>query len=228
MKERVQDTELRGICDRLFYMGQRCVEAIRESVNALVNNDGQIGRKIIQRDDEIDDLEKQISADCIRFISLRGPVASDLRLLTLAMRAVGDLERVGDEACSIAKRIPELSGNVPLRIDTSAILDLSDRVLALLQDALAAFIDRDAAMAAEISGRDREIDAIHRQHVRQLIEKGQGDHSSISDVVDMIFISKSLERVGDHAKNLAEEVVFLVDGTDIRHTRRPNKTLGPA
>lgn len=214
------EAELEAICNKLLYMGQRCVESVRMAMTALLDNDGELAREVIRVDDEIDQLEKSIDAECVRYISLRNPVAKDLRLLTLAMRACHDLERVGDEASSIAKRVPDLSGQMPLKLKSDELTEIMDRVLIQLQDAIACFINRDAKEALTITLRDKDIDLRHRAHIARLIKNAKADNEAIDDAVDLIFISKSLERVGDHAKNVAEEVIYLMEGEDIRHTRK--------
>lgn len=213
------ESELEAIRSNLLLMGQRCVESVRKAVQALEQNDGEAARTVIRDDDAIDEVEKSIDNACVRYISLRSPVATDVRLLMLAMKACHDLERVGDEACSIAKRVPEYAGELPLRIDPTYIPELAERALQQLQDALNAFSNRDSELAHTVTRQDKSIDQLHREHIHNLLSQPQDNlQGGVPACVDLILISKSLERIGDHAKNVAESVIFLLEAEDVRHT----------
>ena len=214
------ESELQRICDKLLLMGQKSIEAVRSAMNALEANDGEMATRVILLDDELDQFEKAIDGECVRYISLRGPVASDVRLLTLAMKACHDLERVGDEASSIAKRVPAVNGGRAIRFQSDYLPRLTDAVLAQLQQAITCFINRDLSDAYAVTLSDKEIDELHRTHMRTVIARAEAEIGGLQDMVDIVFISKSLERVGDHAKNVAEEVIYLLEGEDVRYTDR--------
>lgn len=210
------EAELGTICDQLVLMGQRSLEGVRMATHALMEDDCKMSQKVLELDDYIDQLEKTIDNKCVRYISLRAPVASDVRLLVMAMKTSHDFERVGDEATSIAKRVPRLGSQLPAISREEYLPHLLEQVLEQLQGVIHAFISRDLQRAYRVTQNDRAIDELHREHIRSVIE-----HQGTIDVqaaIDLIFISKSLERVGDHAKNVAEEIIFLLEGDDVRHT----------
>ncbi|MGF1450706.1 MAG: phosphate signaling complex protein PhoU [Opitutales bacterium] len=212
------EAELESICNKLVLMGRRCVEITRRAMQALEEKDDAIARSVLGSDDEIDGLEKEIDNECVRYISLRGPVASDVRLLTVAMKACHDLERIADEACSISRRVVSSCGLRSTSSSDRYFEQLTDMAVAQLELSLDAFVNRSSSKAFEATRSDKEIDRLHREHVRLLIEAAKSEGAEISATVDLIFVSKSLERIGDHAKNVAEEVIFLLKADDIRHT----------
>ncbi len=212
------EVELTQICNRLLLMGRRCAVLTRSAMKALSEGDRDAAQAVLAGDDQIDELEKEIDAECIRYITLRSPVASDVRLLTVAMKVCHDLERIGDEACSIARRVGDASTMRSLSDSAEYFANLSRFAVDQLDLALDAFANRNAEKAHRVTQQDRTIDDLHRQHVRILLERASSRSASIEETVAYIFISKSLERIGDHAKNFAEEVIFLLEGDDVRHT----------
>jgi len=216
-------SELEEFRQQLVLMGEKANELVRLALRALREREITLAEEVLALDDEIDELEMQIDAEAIRYLSLRSPVATELRLLTVGMKVGHDLERVGDEACSIAKRTRELIHNLPL-IDVSLILQMGEPVLALLRDAVDAFLDQDVEKARSIPGRDAEIDQINRENFKVLSEVMRTSPESLENQLRLIFISKSLERVADHATNLAEEVVLLYGGEDLRHSAETRRS----
>jgi phosphate transport system protein len=210
-------TELESLRTNLVRMGEMTIEITRLAVEALVKGDAKQAEEVIEMDKAVDNLELSIDHESIRYISLRSPVASDLRLLTTAMKACHDLERVGDEATGIAKRARALAlnGPVPSFFEVPVIAEMS---LELLRDAMDSFIDEDLEKASAIPARDKKIDAVYRQTYRDF-KAYLADHPDCTDqAVELMFVGKSLERLGDHAKNIAEEVVFLLSGRDVRYS----------
>ncbi|MGF1483770.1 MAG: phosphate signaling complex protein PhoU [Opitutales bacterium] len=209
-------TELESLRTNLVRMGELTIEITRLAIESLVKADAPLASEVIDMDESVDSLELMIDRESIRYISLRSPVASDLRLLTTAMKASHDLERVGDEATGIAKRARNLALSQPPRL-FYRIPELADMSLDLLRDALDSFIDEDLTKALTIPRRDKQIDAVNRDNY-DLLKELIADNPSLCDqAIELIFVSRSLERIGDHAKNIAEEVIFLLSGEDVRY-----------
>lgn len=206
--------ELRSV---LALMGDKACEVITVSVEALLELDPEKADNAIQADDEIDKLEVRIDQEAIRYIALRAPAATDLRTLTVAMKTCHDLERVGDEATKIAKRAKKMViGRAPdnfLEIGRTCELAVN-----LLRDAMKAFIAEDLDRARLIPPRDKEIDRLNENNYMALTDVLKKDPELVHPAVELMFVSKSLERVGDHAVNIAEEVIYMLSGEDVRHT----------
>ncbi len=210
-------SELDDLRKHLILMGERSIDSVRLAMQSLLADDVSLAGQVIALDDEIDRLEVLIDAECVRYITLRQPVAHDVRLMTVAMKANHELERSGDEATSIAKRARRLAqfGKVD---DFFHIPRMGDLALEQLRDAMDAFITEDAEKAKLVPRRDKEIDDLNRDNYVKFTDK-ISQNPEISRVsIELIFISKSLERIADHATNIAEEVIFLLKGEDIRHT----------
>ncbi len=216
--------DLDRIRDSLVLMGEKAVDLVRFAVHSLETSEPEVARRVRHMDDEVDALEKQIDSEAIRYISLRAPVASDLRLLTVAMKACHDLERVGDEASSIAKRVERIAKEGPAR-QLHGIPTMAAAVLEQLRDALDSFIDEDIEKAYSVPHRDRDVDDLNRENYNALTEAAQAGKVDVDMAIGLIFISKSLERIGDHATNIAEEVIYLLEGDDIRHTEAVKRSL---
>ncbi|WOO42248.1 phosphate signaling complex protein PhoU [Rubellicoccus peritrichatus] len=209
--------ELNDVRSKLVLMGEKSIEIVRLALEALVTEETELAKQVIEMDDEIDLLEKQIDSDCIRYISLRAPVASDLRLLAVSMKACHDLERVGDEASSVSKRAIRLMRFGPIN-DLFGIKPMGDLVVKQLREALNSFINEDLKKAFQVPLKDRKVDDINRDNFQILTDMVKSNPNSVDQAFELIFISKSLERIGDHATNIAEDVIFLLEGDDIRHT----------
>lgn len=215
--ERFFHNELESVRADMIRMGSKTADIVRLAVRALIENDSSLVGEVIKDDDEIDQLNKSIDAEAIRYITLRAPVAKDVRLLTVAMKCSRELERIADEAVSIAKRARVINNKGSLK-DYYNVPRTAELALVLLNDALDAFAGEDAEKARSLPQRDKEIDRLHRQTHSKLADFIV-DHKKHSEAaIQLMFISKSIERVGDHASNIAEEVVYMLEGEDIRHT----------
>jgi phosphate transport system protein len=221
------DAELETLRSHLILMGEVAIRQTRDAIKALVDGDGKLARQVIAADDQLDELEIKIDDEGVRFMSLRAPIASDLRLVIVGMKASHDLERVGDEATSIAKRAIKLSAEPPLKpyID---IPRMTSMALEMLRDALDCFLQVDEAKAVAVCKRDLEVDNINRQLYRELTSFMVEKPETISRAIELMFISKSLERIADHATNIAEETIYLFKGKNVRHTDEVKKTPPPA
>ena len=210
--------ELRQLRDDLILMGERSIDMTRLAMQALETGDDKLALQVRGMDDSVDDLEKQVDREIMRYLTLFGPMGSDVRLL-LAARDIGhDLERIADEASVIAKRILVISQRGPLK----SLLHVPDEgrlAVEVLRLALDGFIEGDIAKAKQVITRDAEIDNLNRKNYEALFGRS-GDTVKVSaSNVELIFISKALERIGDHSKNISEQVIFILSGEDIRHAR---------
>jgi len=210
--------ELRQLRDDLILMGERSLDMTRLAMQALETGDDKLALQVRGMDDAVDDLEKQVDREIMRYLTLFGPMGSDVRLL-LAARDIGhDLERIADEASVIAKRILVISQRGPLK----SLLHVPDEgrlAIEVLRLALDGFVEGDLAKAKLVITRDAEIDLLNRKNYEALFGRS-GDSIKVSaSNVELIFISKALERIGDHSKNISEQVIFILSGEDIRHAR---------
>lgn len=201
---------------KLLTMASHAETAVNEALQALQHRDAGLALRVKEKDRVIDQFEVEIDELVIQLLT-RAPLASNLRLVTTTMKISQNLERIGDEATKIAKRARDLAEEPPLKI----VLDLphmSALALDMLKDALNAFVNRDSAAARAIIPRDKEVDAINKQIHSALAQRMVEDTSSIGRCLHLMVVSKSLERIADHATNVAEDVVYLAEAQDIRHT----------
>ncbi|HQF38654.1 MAG TPA: phosphate signaling complex protein PhoU [Opitutaceae bacterium] len=214
--KRFFDTELDAFRSHLIQMGEKSIEQVRGAIRALVDADVELARKVRAGDDELDRLEVLIDEEGVRYMSLRNPIATDLRLVVVGMKAGHDLERVGDEANGIAKRAIRLAAEPPLKpyVDLPRMAEIAQQ---MLRDALDCFLQHDNDKALAVIRRDEEVDALNKQIYRELAGFMVENPATISRALELMFISKSLERIADHATNIAEEMVYLAKGEDIRH-----------
>jgi len=210
------EAELSELQDRLLVMGGLVEQAIAASVRAVTERDTALADEIRERDREINRMEVEIDGVCRRLLALRQPAASDLRFIATALKIVTDLERMGDLAVNVADRARELSQAPPLRPvhELGKLADLSE---AQLKKALDAFVSRDVAKAEEVMRGDDLIDALYLRIFNDLLAIMMEDSRSIRRATSLMFTAKHLERFGDHATNVAEMVVYMVRGTDVRH-----------
>jgi phosphate transport system protein len=217
--DREYEGELRKIREQLLLMGAKVEEMIASSVKALVERDTQLAERMIEFDHQINRLEVDTDELCLRVLAKRQPVASDLRFITIAIKMVTDLERMGDLGVNICERVIELNAEPPLKpyVDLPRMAEEAQR---MVREALDAFVNRDADRAREVIERDRTMDAYYAQIFRELLTYMMEDGRNIYRATRVQSVAKYLERIGDHATNLAEMVVFMVKGKDIRHTGR--------
>jgi len=215
--KRFYDAELENLRTNLLQMGDRAIEQARLAMRALTESDLALADKVIAADDDIDKLEVKIDEEAIRYMTLRGPVASDLRLVVVGMKASHDLERVGDEANSIARRARKLAIE-PKQELYADLPRMANIALEMLRDALDCFVQEDQQKAIGVIRRDSEVDNLNRLVYRRLTSYMIENPDTIARGLELMFISKSVERIADHAVNIAEEMVFLAGGRDIRHS----------
>lgn len=209
------DHELSELKQRLLTMGSHAETAVNRAVEALMNRNLELALQVKADDEVLDRFEVEIDDLAISLLA-KAPLASDLRLVTVAMKISQNLERVGDEAAKIAKRARDLSQEAPLKLKLE-LPRMATLALGLLKTALDSFVHRDSAAARALIPQDKEIDALNKQISRQLTEHMMNDRDGIPRCLHLMIVSRSLERIADHATNIAEEVVYLCEAHDIRH-----------
>ncbi len=211
------DTALNGLQSHLLMMASLVQRSIRNSMTGLINRDDDLCNVVIADDEEIDVLEKQVDFEGIDLLRRFQPVATDLRQVIAAIKINGNMERIGDQAVNIAKRARKLNRAAPL--DEVHLLEpMFHEAISMLNDVLRAFTDHDLELAHAIRPRDKKLDALNRDMADQLTRAMASAPDRIADYVNLLFISRYLERIGDHVKNISEEVVYAVSAEDIRHT----------
>lgn len=218
----VFDEELIQLKGRVLKMGAMVETAIRESVRALVERDNEVARNIIDRDHQINALDVEIDEECIRLIAIRQPRAGDLRFITTAMKITTDLERVGDLAVNIAERAIELNEE-PILKPYIDIPKMSQIAQGMTRDALDAFVKRDKKLAMDVIMRDDEVDDLKHEVLNELLFFMVQDPTTASRAMKISFVAQYLERIADHATNIAEMVIYLVAGKIIRHMAPPQE-----
>jgi phosphate transport system protein len=216
--DKAYEAELRSLRDRLLAMGGLVEKAISASVRAITERDAALAQQVKARDREVNRMEVEIDGACRRILALRQPAASDLRFITTALKIVVDLERMGDLAVNVAERALDMASSPPLGPlhDVARIADLAE---AQLKKALDAFVTGDVAKAEEVLGADDLVDALYLKIFNDMILVMMEDPKNIRRATSVMFAAKHLERFADHATNVAEMVVFMVRGKDIRHPR---------
>lgn len=212
----VIDMDLDQLKQKLLTMASHAEIAVNEALRALVERDYDLALRVKESDNVIDQLEVEIDEMAIHLLA-KAPLASDLRLVTVAMKISQNLERVGDEATKIAKRARDLSQEPPVKV----VVDLprmAKLALDMLKAALDAFVNRDPVAARALIPRDKEVDGINKQITNQITQHMAENPDAIKRCLNLITVSRSLERIADHATNVAEEVVYLYEAQDIRHT----------
>jgi phosphate transport system protein len=212
------DQELAELKELLLLMAGHARNAVTRGVQSLVDRDEALAKRVIADDSIVDQLEIKVDEVAVQLLS-KAPLASDLRLITIAMKASHDLERVCDEATTIARRSIELNSEPQLKpyVDLPKMAQLG---LEMLDRAINAFVNRDPRDARDIIKRDKEVDALNKQLHRELASYMIERPSTITRALNLMVVSKALERIADHATNIAEEVVYLYEGRDIRHTAK--------
>lgn len=215
------DAELSGISSRVLEMGGLVESQVAQAVYALSNFSGETATQVLQQEERVNQMEVEIDRDLSAIIARRQPTARDLRLLIAVSKAIANLERAGDEAARIARTVQRLINagvSSRLRLPVADLGFEADLAVAQLRKALDAFARLDTGMAIMVLKADDQIDQEFDGLLRKLITYMMEDPRTISSSIDLVFVAKAIERVGDHAKNLAEAVIYVVKGTDVRHT----------
>ena len=215
------DTELDNLKQKLLAMASHAETAVNHAVQALVERDYGLALQVKEDDKVLDQFEIEIDDLAIHLLA-KAPLASDLRLITVAMKISQNLERVGDEASKIANRARDLSQEPPLKqsVDIPAMARLA---VQMLKKSLDSFVEHDPAAARALIPGDKAVDALNKQIHRDLAQVMVADPETIPRCLNLMIVSKSLERIADHATNVAEEVVYLCEAQDIRHSGATSK-----
>jgi phosphate transport system protein len=217
---RVFDEELRELKESMLFEGELVQKAVKNAVTALLTRDSDLARKVIEDDDIINTKEVEIDEFCLKLLALRQPAARDLRFIATAIKINYDLERMGDMAVNLCERVLELNLEPQLKpyIDLPKMAEIAQ---AMVKDSLDAFVKEDPQLAWKVTQDDEKVDQFNEQIFRELLTYMSEDLRTISRATRLLFISKYLERLSDHAVNIAELVIFLVQGKIIRHLKSP-------
>jgi phosphate transport system protein len=214
------DAELSEISNRVLEMGGLVESQVAQAVYALTNFSGETASLVLEREQRVNTMEVEIDRDLSAIIARRQPTARDLRLLIAISKTIGNLERIGDEATRIARTVQRLMNSgvsSRLRLPVADIAFGANLATAQLRKVLDAFARLDVVRALEVLKQDDEIDKEFDGLLRKLITYMMEDPRTISSSIDLVFVAKAIERVGDHAKNLSEQIIYIVKGTDVRH-----------
>ncbi|MDO8960230.1 MAG: phosphate signaling complex protein PhoU [Rhodocyclaceae bacterium] len=211
------DTELQELRGKVLRLGGVVERQITQAMTALANADLALCEQVISTDHEVNRLEVEIDEDCVHIIAKRQPAARDLRMIMTVIKTITDLERIGDEAKKIAKKTRAMYSGDLTYVPRIELRHSADTVVSMLRQSLDAFARDDCSVAAEVARRDKEVNAEFKAGMRQLITFMMEDPRTISRALELLFIAKSIERIGDHAKNISEYVVYMEKGRDVRH-----------
>jgi len=208
--------ELDELKENLLRMAALVEEAIRDAVQSLVKRDSELAQRTFEGEDKINAMEIAIDDGCLKLLALRQPMAADLRFITSAMKITTDLERMGDQAVNISERALSLNQEPLLKpyIDIPRMAEIAQ---SMVKDVLDAFVNRDSKLARSVCERDDVVDGLNDQVVRELLTYMISDPKSITRAVHLMIVSRCLERIADHATNIAEDVIFMVDALVIKH-----------
>ncbi len=212
--DREYESELAQVRERVLLMGARVEDMLTASRKAFVERDAALAQQTIRGDHQIDTLEVEIDELCLQVLARRQPVASDLRFITTTLKLVTDLERIGDLCVNICERVVELNTE-PILKPYVDLPRMAETAQAMVRDALDAFVQADPERAREVVNRDRVVDAYYGQIFRELLTYMMEDPRNISQCIHLLFCTKSLERVGDHATNIAEAAYYLETGRQL-------------
>lgn len=208
--------ELESLRQDVMTMGGLAEQMILDAVNALINGESVRAEQVIENDHQVNEMEKQIDQQCIQILARRQPTASDLRLVMAIIKTVNDIERVGDEAEQIAKMAIRLVSRDRPRNNYREIEAMGSHVRAMIRDALDGFARLEPEVAVQLKRQDEKVDAEYEAILRQYYSYLVEEPRNTSRILDSIWIARSLERIGDHAKNIGEYIVYMVEGKDIR------------
>jgi phosphate transport system protein len=216
------EEDLQAVKQRLLTMGALVEDRVHQAVRALIERRTDLADRIIAGDQEVNDLQIEIDDRCLKLLALQQPMASDLRLITAAMKINADLERIGDQAVNIAENALKVLVHPPLKplMDIPRMAELAET---MTRDALDSFVRRDSALARSVLARDDEVDQLKDQVFRVLLTYMMADPGTIERALGLILVSRNLERIADHATNIAEDVVFVVEAKDVRHHHEGQK-----
>lgn len=213
------DQELAQLKDTLLRMSSLAERSVSQALKALVQRDNALAGQVDAEDEELDRLEVEIDERCVQLIALRQPKARDLRFITMAMKISSELERIGDQAVNIVHRVEELNKE-PLLKPLVDIPRMAEHAQGMIHDSLDAFVYSKPEIARVVVTRDEKVDLLNKQLHRELISFMIEDPHTITRCLNLMSVAHNLERIADHATNIAEEIVYLYEGRDIRHQKQ--------
>jgi len=211
------DEEMEDIRHKVLTMGGLVQQQMEEAVKAFISSDQALAEKVMQQDEMVNNLEIEIDHDCIQVIAIRQPTAIDLRMLISVIKVITELERIGDEAARIAKMAIRLEATDYFHDQYHELNHLVEMVKGMLSGSLDSFARMDVDGVAKITRKDEKVDREYSSIIRQLITRMMEDPRNITRMLDILWTSRALERIGDHACNICEHVVYIVKGDDVRH-----------
>src|SRR5262245_40298479 len=217
------DAALSDLRLRIVGMGGLVIDQVSTAVRALLDVDAGLAEMVVTRETQVNDLERSVDLEAFRLIALHQPVAGDLRMIKAASRIIVELERAGDESKKIAKFAARLATGEPqgpVRAVARYLRHMAELTAGMLRDAVRSLDEADSAMAKEVCARDSQLDAEFAAALRQLLTLAMQDQRYLGATIDTVFALKGLERIGDHAKNIAEQVLFVASGEDVRHQKQ--------
>ena len=216
------EVDLQTLKNRLLNMGALVEERVHQAIHALIERRVDTAESVIAGDPEVNDLQIEIDDRCLKLLALQNPMASDLRLITAAMKINADLERIGDQAVNIAENAIKILAQPPLRplMDIPRMAEITQK---MTRDSLDAFVRKDPALARDVLSRDDEVDQLKDQVFRVLLTHMMADPGTIERALSLILVSRNIERIADHATNIAEDVIFVVEAKDVRHHHEERK-----
>lgn len=210
------DVDLRILKDKLLLMASVVEDHITKAIRALNDRDPRLAEEVVAGDRQVNILELETDELCLRILALRQPAASDLRFIAASLKIVVDLERVGDLSVNMAERAEALARS-PQLLPTFDLTRIADATQGMLKDSLDAFVRADAALASSVLSRDDVVDQLFVEAFRFMVDAMKKDPANVERALGLLFIAKHLERIADHSTNIAEMVVFLAEGKDVRH-----------
>lgn len=225
---KVFDVALSELRLHVVTMGGLAIDQVSTAVRALLEGDASLAQVVLSREPRINEFERSVDREAFRLIALHQPMASDLRMAKAVSRITVELERVGDEAKKIARFAARLATGEPtgpVRAVARYLRHMADLTTGMLREAVRALDESDPDLARGVAGRDSELDAEFAAALRQIMTLAMQDQRFFSATIDTVFALKGLERVGDHAKNIAEQVVFVASGEDVRHQKSNDRVI---
>jgi len=216
--ERHLDQELDRIRQRLLRMGGLVEGMLAGAMQSLIDRDTTHAEAVVRADSDVDTLEKEIDEGCYSVLALQQPTAGDLRFLVAVMKMTSDLERMGDSAVNIAQAVEVLNQEPPLKpyIDLPRLAQIVGQ---MVRDSLDSFVQRDSTKALAVCRRDDQVDGLYKQLFRELVSFMIEDPKTVTRALHLLLVARNFERIADHATNVAEDVIYYVEGRDIRHSR---------
>ena len=208
--------ELEKLKKKILLLSAMVEEGVRKAVKALENRNGDLAMNVINADHDIDEMEVEVEEECLKILALHQPVAGDLRMISAVIKINNDLERIGDEAVNIAQRVITISKRPPLRVDFDYSL-MAEKAELMLKNSLDALVNLDADLACSVCKADDEVDDMKRENYDKIKDAIKNQPERVAYLINLMLVARHLERIADHATNIAEEVIYMINGEITRH-----------